>query len=341
MYNSKLKVLDKIGNGHFGVVYRGEDPVHGEVAVKVLERDPFDDDKAWEVFKKSFLAEAQFLSKAQHKNVVQVHHIVEAVDGKSIQFCMAYCPGGSLQTAFEAGPMPLSGVRRAGTDVAMGLAALHARQMLHRDIKPGNILLDAKGTAKIADFGLVTDELILGYGSQAGYSDHIAYEVWHGEGTSAKTDVWAFGMTLYRLLHGSQWYGESPDPRLIVKLGGFAQSLRWLPHVPDAWRRAIRKMMHDDTGSRYQTANQALGALSRLPVEPGWEVSVAPELIRWTRIVKSRRQVVEWHRISTRKHEWTAWSEPLNAGQKKTLGGSKGVVGGAEAVRQLEDYFAA
>lgn len=341
MYNSKLKILDKIGNGHFGVVFRGEDPVHGEVAVKVLERAPFDDDNAWDAFKKNFLAEAQFLSKAQHKNVVQVHHIVEAMDGQSIQFCMAYCPGGSLQTTFETGPMTLSSVRKVGTDVAMGLAVLHAREMLHRDIKPGNILLDAKGVAKIADFGLVTDDLILGYGSQAGYADHIAYEVWHGAGTSAKTDVWALGMTLYRLLHGRQWHGESPDPRLVVKLGGFSQSLRWLPHVPDGWRRAIRKMMHDDTGSRYQTANQALGALARLPIEPGWDVSVTPKLVRWTRTVKSRRQIVDWHRISQRKHEWTAWSEPLGNGQRKTLGGSKAVVGRAEAVRQLSDYFAA
>src|SRR4030088_309089 len=110
---------------------------------------------------------------------------------------MALCPGGSLQTAFEAGPMTLPAVRKAGTEVLMGLTALHARQMLHRDIKPGNVLIDAEGGAKLGDFGLVTDDLVLGYGSQAGYYDHIAFEVWHGNGTSARSDIWAFGMTLF------------------------------------------------------------------------------------------------------------------------------------------------
>jgi serine/threonine protein kinase len=83
--------------------------------------------------------------------------------------------------------MALPGVKRTAKQVLHGLGALHHRGMIHRDIKPANILIDAQGVAQLGDFGLVTDDLVLGYGSQAGYSDHIAYEVWHGAGTSAKT----------------------------------------------------------------------------------------------------------------------------------------------------------
>jgi serine/threonine-protein kinase len=234
-FQSDLQVLHEIDNGHFGKVYLGEDPAHGRVAVKVLAKRPIDSDAAWAANKASFLAEAQHLSRATHRNVVQVYHIVEAADGNSVQLCMAYCPGGSLQRAFEAGPMTLSALRKVGTEVLMGLSALHARQMLHRDIKPGNILMDGAGVAKIGDFGLVTDDLLLGYGSQAGYSDHIAYEVWHGRGTSARSDIWAFGMTLYRLMHGKTWYEEFPAPRTAIPNGGFARTLRWLPD-----RRAAR-----------------------------------------------------------------------------------------------------
>jgi serine/threonine-protein kinase len=336
-----LQLGARLGNGHFGVVYLGQDCVHGRVAVKVLARKPEHCDAEWQAYKNGFLAEAQNLSKATHRNVVQVYHIEELPDGNSIRFCMAFCPGGSLQSAFEAGPMTLPAVRKAGTEVLMGMNALHARQMLHRDIKPGNVLIDAGGVAQIGDFGLVTDDLLFGYGSQAGYSDHIAYEVWQGLGTSAKSDIWAFGMTLFRLLHGKTWYDEAPNPHAVVLHGGFADTLKWLPHVPKSWRRVIRKMLNDDRAVRYQTASQALEALSRLPVTPVWSATVSPRLIRWERLSRTRQNVVEWKRYSQRKHEWSAWSEPLDRGRKMTIGGSGGIVGGRQAVAELEQFFRA
>jgi serine/threonine-protein kinase len=338
---SGLKIGRKLGNGHFGEVFLGEDEVHGDVAVKVMRRDPGESDVEWDKRKAGLLTEAQKLSRATHPNVVQVHHIVASDDGESIQFCMAYCPGGSLQSAFDKGPMTLAEVRKMGTEVLLGLQALHHKDMLHRDIKPGNILLDGHGVARLGDFGLVTDDLVVGYGSMAGYSDHIAWEVWQTYVTSAKSDIWALGMTLYRLLHGKVWYEESPDPTPLVKKGGFAARLKWLPHVPDRWRRLIRKMMNDDTAARFQSADQVLAAFSKLPIEPCWECTVTPVQVRWERTAKGRRIIVEWDRYAARKHEWRAWSEPLGKGRNMTLGGSGGVIGSTPAVSQLETFFGA
>jgi eukaryotic-like serine/threonine-protein kinase len=336
-----LDVGAKLGNGHFGEVFLGIDGVHGKVAVKVLARKPTQNGAEWLRFKAGFLAEAQHLSKARHRNVVQVYHIEELPDGESIRFCMAYCPGGSLQQNFDVGPMSLLAVRKVATEVSLGLDALHARAMLHRDIKPGNILIDGAGVAQLGDFGLVTDDLIMGYGSQAGYTDHIAYEVWLGNGTSVKTDIWAFGMTLFRLLHGKVWYEEGSSPRDIVCDGGFADTLHWLPHIPRAWRRTIRKMLNDDPNLRYQSAGQVLNALSTLPT-PNWSTSVTPNLIRWEQASTERRKIVEWSRLSPRKHEWKAWSEPIGkAGRKMSLGGSCGIIPKAQAIKELETYFGA
>lgn len=330
----------KLGNGHFGEVFLGEDSVHGAVAVKVLARKPSHSDQEWLAQKIGFLAEAQHLSKARHRNVVQVYNIEELPDGNSIRYCMSYCPGGSLQAAFEAGPMPLLQLRKVATEVALGLGALHARGMLHRDIKPGNILLDDSGVAQIGDFGLVTDNFVMGYASQAGYTDHVAYEIWLGRGTSVKTDEWALGMTLYRLLHGKVWYDEAPRPRTLVRNGGFADSLQWLPHVPKPWRRAIRKMLHDDSTLRHQSAEQVLNALSTLPA-PDWEVSVTPGLIRWEQRLGARLRVVEWTRHSAHKHEWKAWSEPLGTtGRKKSLAGSTSQISKRQTIKELEAFFA-
>jgi serine/threonine-protein kinase len=334
-----LQLGRRLGNGHFGEVFLGRDSVHGRVAVKVLARKPEHSEGEWQAYKAGFLSEARNLSRATHRNVVQVYHIEELRDGASIRFCMAYCPGGSLQSAFEAGPMTLLAVRKVGTEVLMGLNALHARGMLHRDIKPGNVLIDAEGVAQIGDFGLVTDDLVLGYASQAGYNDHIAYEVWQGAGTSAKSDIWAFGMTLFRLLHGKMWYEEAPVPQTVVRDGGFADSLKWLPHVPKSWRRVVRKMLNDDTEARYQTAGQALEALSRLPIAPVWSTTVTPHVIRWEQSPKTRRNVVEWKRHSQRRHEWSAWSEPIGQGRRMTLDGSGAIIGGRQAIAEIERYF--
>lgn len=335
-----LTIGEKLGNGFFGEVFLGQDSVHGRVAVKVLARKIGEADLDWLKRKTSFLAEAQHLSKAQHRNVVQVHHIQELPDGNSIRFCMAYCPGGSLQSAFDNGPIQLLRVRDVGTEVLLGLGALHARGMLHRDIKPGNILIDEAGVAQLGDFGLVTDNLVMGYAEQAGYADHLAHEVWLGGGTSVKTDIWAFGMTLYRLLHGKTWYEESPAPRFRIRNGKFSESLEWLPHIPKPWRRAIRKMLNDDPALRYQTTAEVFNALSTLPIVD-WQTIVTPKVVRWEQATAGRLKLVEWTKHDGRRHEWKAWSEPTEAiGRRRALGGSEGIVPKRQAIKELEQFFA-
>jgi serine/threonine protein kinase len=201
-------------------------------------------------------------------------------------------------------------------------------------------LIDGSGVAQLGDFGLVTDDLLLGYGSAAGYSDHIALEVWQGRGTSVKSDIWALGMTLFRLLHGKQWYEEAARPRDLVPDGGFADTLKWLPHVPKVWRRVIRRMLADDPATRFQSAGQALTAISRLTT-PEWTTCVTSTLVRWEQRKKSRLHIVEWQRRSRHKNEWSAWSEPLGAGRRRALDGATTVVATRQAVAQLEAYFAA
>jgi serine/threonine protein kinase len=340
-YVSSLTLGTKIGNGHFGEVFHGVDPAHGNVAVKVLNRAAHHDDARWQLYKGGSLNEAQHLSKATHRNVVQVHHVVEGDGGDSVVICMEYCAGGSLQKKFETGPMTLRAVKKVATEVLQGLGVLHSRGMLHRDIKPANILLDGQSVAKLADFGLVTDDLLLGYGSQAGYCDHIAYECWHNAPTSAKTDIWALGMTLFRLMHGKVWYEEAPNPQLLVEHGGFVDSLKWLPHIPKAWRTFIRRTLNDNPASRFQNTGQALSGLAALSVEPQWAVEVTSDLIKWHRTKGQRRINVEWERISARKHKWRAWSDPLTSGRSMSLDSSSGVVAQTQANAGLRAFFGA
>jgi serine/threonine protein kinase len=335
-----LQMGAMLGAGHYGEVYLAEDPVHGQVAAKILRRLAGEPDHEWHPRRNGLLQEAQRLSTATHRNVVQVYGCMAATDRESICFTMKLCVGGSLQKTFDHGPMKLSDVRKFATEVTLGLQALHQRGMLHRDIKPANILLDADGVALLGDFGWVTDEIFLGYARAGGYLDHLAFEAWASGTASVKTDIWALGMTLYRLLHGKNWYERQGTPRYEIAEGGFVDSLEWLPHIPAKWRRVIRQMMADDPASRYQNCEQLLAAFARLPVESDWECSVADDLIAWSRQKKKRVQKVEWVRHSPRKHEWWAWTEPVGQGRQKKMGGSEGKVGKTTCVNELKACFA-
>jgi serine/threonine-protein kinase len=335
-----LDIGDEIGRGHFGIVYEAQDPVHGLVAVKVVFRDHTKPPSEWLLLKQRTLKEAQNLKKASHRHVVPVYHLCETDDGEAMLYVMAYCARGSLQKKYEAGPTDICSMRNIATETVQGLEALHARGMVHRDIKPGNILVDAKGCVRIADFGLVTDELILGYAAAAGYKDHLAPEVLSGKNTSVKSDIWALGMTFYRLLHGKVWYEQMRRPREAVPEGGYADTLEWLPHIPKGWRRVIRMMLRDAAKDRYPTASAVMNALSALPMQSQWECDVGLAQIRWTRAKGARRQIVEWDIADSRKTTWTAWSEPTGStGRRLTIGKGTQVLPRKKADKELRAFF--
>jgi eukaryotic-like serine/threonine-protein kinase len=335
---SNLKIGPAIGAGHYGEVFSATDDAHGEVAVKIQGKLAFESDADWQIRKHTHVAEGRRLSEAKHPNVVQIHTVLEDDTSDAVLIVMDLCPRGSLQSTFEVGPMLLTEVLKYLTQVTMGLTALHSRGMLHRDIKPGNILLNKQGVAQIGDFGHVTDNIILGYGSATGYSDHLSPEVLNGGGTSVRSDIWALGMTMYRLLHGAEWYSRLPAPRHVAGKGGFAKSLPFLPHIPQAWRTVIRTMMNDDTAARYQNGSGILRAFSRLRTTPEWRCNVSPSQVTWRYTSNGRDYFVDWTETSPAIFEWAARSEPQGKGNRRSFGSSQGVTY-ATAERELTALF--
>lgn len=340
-FTSELQIGKRIASGFFGDVHEGVDNVHGKVAVKVLRPYSGESQAAWLIRKESLLAEAQKLRAAEHDNIVRVHALVRADTDDRLHMVVEFCEKGSLQAEYERAPMNLSQVKHVLTDVCRGLECIHARGMIHRDIKPGNIL-GAKKRFKIGDFGLVSDTLVFGYASDQGYTDHLAPEV-HRDGlTSAQTDVWALGMTIYRILHGHPFYQENftgVDIACSIQNGGFALKLPWLPHVPDAWRKFLRKAMHDDTKHRFKTAFAMCQAAASLPIEPDWECNYSPNRVTWSRDKGSRQIQVEWNIIGPKTHLWSANS--TGGVRDRRLDGVNTPIGKTEAVKALEGFFAA
>lgn len=339
-YRVDFSIGPEIGRGHYGVVCRGSDPVHGLVAIKSFSRKTGESADEWNQRRKNLLSEGEKLKRATHQNIVQVFNVAEAETGDSIHLVMEFCSGGCLNKRFQLGPMTTQDVRRVATDVLRGLSVIHTRGLLHRDIKPANILLDDRGIAKIGDFGWVTDDIILGYAKAAGYTDHLPLEVLQGKGgTSVKSDLWAVGMTIYRLLHGQDWYAAAPKPRTFTS-GGLADQIKWLPHIPKNWRTFIRKSLNDDPLRRFASVSEAQRALGALPVEKAWNCTVASDSVAWEREVKGRRINVTWDR-SGQKQMWVAWSEPANGiGQRKTLARSARPISRAQCEKELANFFA-
>lgn len=339
---SKLTIGPFVGAGAFGHVHEGDDPVHGKVAVKKIVRKDYDDDAQWDARKAGAQEEAQNLKKAHHRNVVTVHHYVEDDTDELILYVMEFCEGGSLAKPYEVGPIAVDEMRSIATDCLAGLGHLHANGMLHRDIKPGNLLRDARGRTKLGDFGLVTDRIVQGYGSPGDYAycDHMAPEVLQGAPTSPKTDIWAMGVTFYRLLSGKHWHEEHAPGMDALLAGKFADKLRWLPHVPADWRRTVRLMLRPDPADRYQTVHAVERAVAALSVHPVWQCLVIPGQITWQRTKGTRTHHVVWERSDAQKSTWRAWSEPTNGvGNKRALGGTPKPVTEKAAHGQLVKFF--
>jgi len=336
---STLAIRSVLGRGHFGVVHEATHPVQGEVAVKAISRLPGESALDWEVRKNNLLDEAKHLKTAENDRVVKVYDISHDSSDDTVYLTLERCSG-TLADVYDVGPAELRALRNFLNDSAAGMCCIHSRGIIHRDIKPANILLGPDGRAKLGDFGLVTDRLVLGYGSMAGYSDHIAYEVWASKQTSERSDIWAFGMTAYRLLSGRAFYEQLPAPRHSVQSGGYADQLSWLPHIPKLWRTFIRKCLADDPSRRFKTAESLQSAISRLPVEPNWRCSYSAGCTTWTRERSGRLLEVSYEVLSARRHRWEVKSRPLDGtGRSRRLDGSKGLVGRTTAIRGLESFL--
>jgi serine/threonine protein kinase len=331
-YSSSLTVGRLLSSGGFGDVHEGVHQLHGKVAVKVLRRNDLESQEDWVARSGSLLSEAKNMKEAKHPNVVPVLDVLISSHDGSLAMVSELCESGSLEERYRNGPIGISEMRQILTGVCRGLDVIHARQLIHRDIKPGNVLCSKSGW-KIADFGLVTDDLVEGYGSSRGYTSHLAPEVFRDHITSARTDVYAVGMTAYRLLHGQAFCDQiferkffcdaEFDPQFVrdvILNGDLASRLPWLPHIPHEWRRVLRKALHSDSTQRFQSSMQFINRIGQLPIEPDWHCDYAITHASW-RLHKNGRDILaNLREHSPRKHTWTGIS--IGGRRTRKMGGS-------------------
>jgi serine/threonine protein kinase len=218
MVAGRYRLGEKVGVGAMGVVWRARDErLRRTVAVKQLLIQPGLEDQQAEEARQRAMREARIAARLQHPNVVIVYDVAE--DGGQPWLIMEYVPSKSLATVLKQGPMPPYLVASIGAQAAAGLAAAHAVGVVHRDVKPGNVLLGDDGVVKIADFGIsraVDDVVLTATGLVTGTPAYLAPEMAKGEPPAPASDVFALGATLYAAVEGTPPFGINENPLALL-----------------------------------------------------------------------------------------------------------------------------
>lgn len=312
MVGGSYALLEQIGGGASGVVWRALDQSTGEeVAIKLLREELVPQPKA--VMR--FVQERAILAALQHENIVPVRELLTV--GHSIGLVMELVPGGSVRDLLrERGPLPPAQAATIMAAVADALAHAHQLGVIHRDLKPDNILLgtpdalDWNPRVRLTDFGIarvVDAPALTTTGALLGTPNYLAPEIISGARATPAADVYAFGMVLFELLTGRPPYAGH-TPRTVMRRHVETRPQR-NPGIPDPLWKLIsacvektpaRRPDAATLGGALRMAARRLGAepaLRRLPVQSMF--SAVSLLGDRPRIPTQRRRVPAWHAITT------------------------------------------
>ncbi|MFN8090989.1 MAG: protein kinase [Vicinamibacteria bacterium] len=246
---SHYHVVERLGGGGMGVVYKARDQkLDRFVALKFLSAHLLGSDTA----RRRFLAEARAASALDHPNIATVHAIEETTDG-DVFIVMAHYEGQTLAQRIAAGPLPPAVAIDVAIQAGEGLARAHERGIVHRDVKPANLILASGGLVKVLDFGLakVADLRLTDAGTTLGTPVYMSPEQTRGEAVDHRTDVWSLGVVLYEMLSGRLPFdGEDRQAVCDAILRGSPAPLRPLagsPELPAVVSRALAR----SPGERY------------------------------------------------------------------------------------------
>jgi serine/threonine protein kinase len=303
-----LELHEKLGEGGMGIVFRARDVrLDQPRAIKVIRRGPFFSDEAHDRFQR----EAKAVARLNHPGVVRIFALGEH-EG-TLYICMEFLEGGSLQSRLRQGPLEVRAAADLVRRLALAVQHAHDNRVLHRDLKPGNVLLSADGTPKIADFGLaklldVADDLTHS-GYVLGTPSYMAPEQAAGQAGAVReaTDVWSLGAILYECLCGRPPFkGETRSETLLqVQHQPVVPPRRVRADVPAGLEAICLHCLEKDPGRRYATATALAEDLQRWL--DGKPLSVTPRSARRRLWLAASGALVLLALLAS---VWIAWPTP-------------------------------
>jgi serine/threonine protein kinase/Tfp pilus assembly protein PilF len=268
---SHYHVLEQVGAGGMGIVYRARDErLERDVALKVLPPGSLSDEEA----RKRFRKEALTLSKLNNPNIATIYDF-DSQEGVDF-LVMEYIAGVTLSETLAGGPLPEKRIAELGAQIASALEEAHDRRVLHRDLKPGNIMVTSRGQAKVLDFGLAKLLPHAGGASQAetmslaqgaeGTLPYMSPEQLREENVDARSDIYAAGTVLFEMATRRRPFTQESGPRLMdAILREEAPSPRSInARISPAMDAIIVKALDKDPNRRYQSARELRVDLERL-----------------------------------------------------------------------------
>ncbi len=259
MLDNRYEVLEKVGNGGMATVYRAKDHVLNRYdAIKVL-KDEFTTDSE---FIKKFNAEAQAAASLTHPNIVQIYDVCN--EDNLYYIVMELIQGKTLKEIInDEGRLPWKWSVNIAIQIASALEIAHKNNIVHRDIKPHNIIITEEGTAKVTDFGIakaVSNSTITAFGTTIGSVHYFSPEHARGGYTDAKSDIYSLGIVMYEMLTGRVPFDA--DTPVSVALKQVQEEpvdpITYNESIPISVNRIILKAMQKDPNQRYQNATDMI-----------------------------------------------------------------------------------
>ncbi len=262
---SHYRITEKLGEGGMGVVYKAEDcKLHRYVALKFLSPELTQNEKANE----RFIYEAQTASGLDHQNISTIYEIDNSDDGRMF-ISMAFYGGDTLQNRISKGNINISEAVNIAIQIAEGLTKAHQKGIIHKDIKPANIIISEENTVKIIDFGLS----ILKKSSQPkqlqnkmGTIPYMSPEVIKGKNIDFRTDIWSLGVVLYEMITGKLPFEGEYDQEIIysILVEELIAITELVPDIPKELERILFKVLQKKQEKRYKTMQALQNALKKV-----------------------------------------------------------------------------
>ncbi len=292
---NRYEILEKIGEGGMATVYKARcNILKRYVAVKVL-RDEFTTD---EEFIKRFNSEAQSAASLTHPNIVSIYDVGQ--EENVYYIVMELVQGKTLKEIInEDGVLPWKWSVNIAIQVASALEMAHRNNIVHRDIKPHNIIITEEGIAKVTDFGIakaVSNSTITAFGTTIGSVHYFSPEHARGGYTDAKSDIYSLGVVMYEMLTGRVPFDADTPVSIALKhmQEKPVEPIKLNPSIPLAINKIIMKAMEKDISLRYQSATEMLKDLSMSLKDPeGNFVKRNSETMQYTQRIPSLNEEME------------------------------------------------